>query len=368
MANISLADQLDDAIEIMIAEPHSAPPKVDLKIGELLGIAAELRLLPDPAFRAALRAELLGQDNASRTAVQRDLRAAGTETADVQRDARADAILPTLFGKGYGNFPLHRGNIAISMAMHAVMLAVIAAAGWWMGDRSEGTLQVFGGDVFGGEIVFTLPADARNGGGGGGGGNDLVVESKGALPRFASEQLTPPTIVVRNEPPKLAVDPTLVGPPELMMPPTSQVGNPLSEIFQTPSNGVGSNGGLGEDHNGGIGSGSGPGFGSGRGGGIGSGDGIYSVGGGVSAPRAIYDPDPEYSNEARQAKYQGTVYLSVVVDAEGRPRDIRVQRSLGMGLDEKAIEAVRGWRFEPGRKDGRTVAVQVVVEVSFRLL
>lgn len=195
-----------------------------------------------------------------------------------------------------------------------------------------------------------------------------MVESKGALPHFASEQLTPPTIVVRNEPPKLAVDPMLVGPPELMIPPTSQAGNPLSKIFQTPSNGVGSNGGLGEGHNGGIGSASGPGFGSGSGGGIGSGDGIYSVGGGVSAPRAIYDPDPEYSNEARQAKYQGTVYLSVVVDAEGRPRDIRVQRSLGMGLDEKAIEAVRGWRFEPGRKDGRTVAVQVVVEVSFRLL
>ncbi len=91
------------------------------------------------------------------------------------------------------------------------------------------------------------------------------------------------------------------------------------------------------------------------------------MGGGVSAPRPIYDPDPDYSNEARQAKYQGTVLLSVVVGQDGRPRDIRMLRSLGMGLDEKAIEAVSEWRFEPSLKDGRPVAVQVNIEVSFRL-
>jgi TonB family protein len=91
------------------------------------------------------------------------------------------------------------------------------------------------------------------------------------------------------------------------------------------------------------------------------------VGGGVSAPRPIYDPDPEYSEQARQAKYQGAVLLWVVVGPDGRPRDIRVQRSLGMGLDEKAIEAVKQWRFEPARKDGQPVAVQVNIEVNFRL-
>ncbi len=64
MASISVADQLDDAIEMMILEADSMPPKVDLKIGELLGIAAELRFLPDPEFRAALKAELLGQNHA----------------------------------------------------------------------------------------------------------------------------------------------------------------------------------------------------------------------------------------------------------------------------------------------------------------
>jgi TonB family protein len=91
------------------------------------------------------------------------------------------------------------------------------------------------------------------------------------------------------------------------------------------------------------------------------------VGGAVRAPRLIYDPEPEYSDEARKQKYQGAVVLRVVVGEDGRPRDIRVAQSLGLGLDEKALEAVRGWRFEPGRLDGRAVAVVVNVQVNFRL-
>jgi protein TonB len=87
----------------------------------------------------------------------------------------------------------------------------------------------------------------------------------------------------------------------------------------------------------------------------------------VSAPRALFAPDPEYSEEARKAKYQGTVVLWVVVGADGRAHDVKVQRSLGMGLDQKALEAVRKWKFEPAVKDGRPVAVQINVEVSFRL-
>ena len=94
---------------------------------------------------------------------------------------------------------------------------------------------------------------------------------------------------------------------------------------------------------------------------------VYRIGHGVSAPRAIYSPDPDYSEEARKAKYQGTLVLYVVVGADGRPHDIRVTRSLGLGLDEKAIEAVRTWKFEPAQKDGQPVAVMVNVEVNFRI-
>jgi len=114
-----------------------------------------------------------------------------------------------------------------------------------------------------------------------------------------------------------------------------------------------------------VGSGEGPGVGPGRGGGIGGG--VFRVGGGVSAPRAIATPDPEYSEEARKAKYQGVCVLMLVVGPDGKPRDIRVARQLGMGLDEKAIEAVKNWRFDPAMKDGKPVAVAINVEVSFRL-
>jgi len=115
-----------------------------------------------------------------------------------------------------------------------------------------------------------------------------------------------------------------------------------------------------------VGSGKGGGFGPGEGGGVGGG--VFRVGGGVSAPVVLYKVDPEYSEEARKAKYSGTVVLQLVVDASGKARDIKVVRSLGLGLDEKAIEAVNKWKFRPGVKNGQSVAVQATIEVNFRLL
>ena len=94
---------------------------------------------------------------------------------------------------------------------------------------------------------------------------------------------------------------------------------------------------------------------------------MFRVGGGVSAPKPIYQPDPEYSEEARKAKYQGVCVLWMVVGPDGKPRDIKVSRSLGLGLDEKAIEAVKTWKFEPAMKDGRPVAVEISVQVDFHL-
>lgn len=96
--------------------------------------------------------------------------------------------------------------------------------------------------------------------------------------------------------------------------------------------------------------------------------GSLQVGGGVSAPRAVYAPDPEYSEEARKKKFQGKCVLWLIVPPDGRPRDIKVAgEPLGLGLDEKAIEAVSQWRFEPALKDGKPVAVKIKVEVNFRL-
>jgi TonB family protein len=91
------------------------------------------------------------------------------------------------------------------------------------------------------------------------------------------------------------------------------------------------------------------------------------VGGDVSAPRVIYQPDPEYSERARKAGHQGSCVLRLIVGTDGKPYDISEVRTVGMGLDEKAIEAVRRWVFEPARRAGEPVAVQIDVEVSFRV-
>ena len=99
MASTSMADQLEDAIEMMIAEPESAPPKVDLKISELLGIAAELRLLPDPEFRAELKADLLKQNHAVPVAANVDIHSQTREQRQARRDLKLDETLPTLFAE-----------------------------------------------------------------------------------------------------------------------------------------------------------------------------------------------------------------------------------------------------------------------------
>jgi len=174
-------------------------------------------------------------------------------------------------------------------------------------------------------------------------------------------------VVVNNPNPKLIMEPTLVIPPDVTLPNVNMpmYGDPLAKIGP-PSNGPGSGGGIGSGSGGGVGSGRGPGFGPGEGGGVGGG--VFRVGGGVSAPQLVYKVEPEYSEEARKAKYQGTVVLQIVVSSDGKAENLKVVRSLGLGLDEKAMEAVRKWKFRPGYKDGKAVAVLATIEVNFRLL
>src|SRR5450755_2053621 len=211
------------------------------------------------------------------------------------------------------------------------------------------------------------PSKTVSGGGGGGGDRDKFNAPKGKIPKQSLTQITPPAIVVRNLHPKLAVEPTVIVPPSVKLAYNApNLGNPTAAMPSgPPSNGTGSGGGIGSGSGGGIGVGSGAGVGAGHGGGTGGG--AFRVGGGVSAPKVIYEPDPEYSEEARKAKYQGVCVVQLVVGTDGRPHDIRVQRSLGLGLDEKAIEAVNLWKFEPGMKDGSPVATIINVEVQFRL-
>jgi TonB family protein len=94
----------------------------------------------------------------------------------------------------------------------------------------------------------------------------------------------------------------------------------------------------------------------------------YSVVDGITAPVATYRVQPEYSEQARRAKWSGAVSISIIVDTQGRPTNLRVIKALGMGLDEMALEAVQKWKFKPGIKDGKPVPVQAMIEVDFRLL
>src|SRR5689334_5013546 len=274
-------------------------------------------------------------------------------------------ILPTLFGEGYEVYGIKPLNFVISYLIQIAIVGLVLASGLFVVKHHEEIKKQVVGLVTDISPYVLSPSKTKAGGGGGGGDRDKLAASKGALPKLSDKQITPPAVVVRNENPKLAVEPTVVVPPQIHLPVTGQLGDPLSNVLGPPSNGTGSGGGIGSGSGGGVGSGRGPGVGPGWGGGIGGG--AYRVGGGVSAPRALFAPDPEYSEEARKAKCQGTVVLWVVVGPDGRPHEIRIQRQLGMGLDEKAIEAVRQWKFEPAKKDGNPVAVQINVEVNFRL-
>jgi TonB family protein len=215
--------------------------------------------------------------------------------------------------------------------------------------------------------VKMKPQPKTSQGGGGGGDRSPLPASYGKLPKFALKQFTPPVAVFNNMNPKLAMEPTLIGDPNTQVANVDYplYGDPLSK-YMTPSNGQGSGGGIGNGKGGGVGNGDGGGYGPGSGGGVGGG--VFRVGGGVSAPVLLSKTEPEYSEEARKAKHQGTVMLYVQIDPSGHATNIRVVKSLGLGLDEKAIEAVQKWKFAPGKKDGKPVTVEATIEVNFRLL
>jgi TonB family protein len=214
-----------------------------------------------------------------------------------------------------------------------------------------------------------LPKGASKAGGGGGGGTrEQLPPTKGRVPKFSWTQFTPPMAVVRNQNPKLPMKPTLLGPPELKVasPPLSNYGDPLQASVNL-SGGPGGGGGIGTGCCGGIGSGSGAGLGPGSGGGTGGG--VFEAGvNGVGYPSCPYRPSPEYSDEARKAKYQGSVALRAIITVDGRVADATPVQGPGMGLEEKAVEGVRQWHCIPARgPNGKPVPTWVTIEVNFHL-
>jgi periplasmic protein TonB len=258
-------------------------------------------------------------------------------------------------------------SVPMSVGLHIVVVLALIFGGKAVLKKVDPTLHdkifINTTDI---EAYTPKPAPSKMGGGGGGGDRSPDPASKGRAPRFAAEQFAPPTVVNRAIDPKLMVEATVIGPPEIKLASNmSQIGDPMG-VLGPPSNGTGYGGGIGSGHGGGVGSGDGGGVGPGSGGGFGGG--AFKVGGGVSPPSVIYKVEPEFTEAARKAKYQGTVLISVIVEADGHVKDPRVVKAVGLGLDEKALEAVRQWKFKPGMKDGRAVPVYAQIEVTFRLL
>jgi TonB family protein len=272
----------------------------------------------------------------------------------------------------WGQYNNYRANgVVVSAIVHVVLIGALLSGAFFghqivqkVVERQKVTLIAPSPDSY----IMQVSKQVVSGGGGGG-DRDPLPAPKGRLPKASFKQITPPAIVMHNERPKLAVEPTVVVPPQVHLAENKMVnlGTSASVVMPAapPSNGTGSGGGIGSGSGGGVGVGHGAGVGAGSGGGIGGG--VYKVGGGISAPQAISSPDPGYTEEARRAKKQGTCVLWLIVDAAGRPRDIKVVRGLGLGLDAKALEAVKQWRFQPALKDGKPVDVQISVEVEFHL-
>ena len=192
--------------------------------------------------------------------------------------------------------------------------------------------------------------------GGGGGQRGPTPVTKGTPPKFAEVQIVPP-----KAPPMVA--------PKIAMEPTIEVQKDVKMASSLPQIGVANSPIVGMSMGNGSGSGLGSGHGSGLGVGSGgnTGGGLRKIGGGVSAPVLLFSVEPEFSEEARKAKVAGNVLVNIWVDEKGNPSHVRVVKGVGMGLDEKAVAAVKQYRFKPALEGGKPVMVEMNVEVTFQI-
>jgi len=233
------------------------------------------------------------------------------------------------------------------------------------------------------------------GGGGGGGGLKmpvpppraerkapikLIKRTPSPVPPVRRTPPPPPRPVERRLPPVPTprIEPIQVDPPKPTPPPAVQApvvpvpADPVDtagvlgrSATTTPSNGPGSGGGVGSGTGTGIGEGQGAGIGPGTGGGTGGGP--FQPGSGIDPPQLLREVHPVYTDDARRRAIEGDVVLEIVVRRDGTVGSLRVIRSLGAGLDQKAVDAVRQWRFGPARRQGVPVEVVVEVSVEFKL-
>ncbi|MGD0096577.1 MAG: energy transducer TonB [Terracidiphilus sp.] len=258
-----------------------------------------------------------------------------------------------------------RSSSILSVSLHIVFIAAIL----WIGMAVhtpvvDSTTAVAPVNV----TLYDPPppvfqVNTARGGGGGGGKHQLVAPTRGSLPKVVKTAR-----VIPLEPPKINTPRPLMEPvTALQLPqdnPMPKLGAPHTQQVAMASQGGGSANGFGFGIGGGVGSGNGTGQGPGGGRGYG---GVMSVGGGVSAPVVIHSVQPQFTAEARSKNLQGVVAVQLIVDAQGFPQNVHIVRHLGLGLDDEAIAAVKQYRFRPATYQGRSVSVQMVIDVDFRL-
>lgn len=204
--------------------------------------------------------------------------------------------------------------------------------------------------------VLHVTAKSAEHTGGGGGQPGVAPVSKGHLPKIADQQIVPPSQPPLQQP-KIAIEPTIVLEnlkfADNTMPNVGMPNSPLPGVSMGDGRGTG------------IGPGNGPGVGEGTGGDTGGR--LRHIGGSVSKPEVLYMVEPEFSEEARKAKVSGDVMVYLWIDERGLPSHVRVVQGIGMGLDERAVNAVKQYRFKPAMENGKPVTVEMYVQVDFHI-
>src|SRR5258708_96066 len=290
MNNVSLIDELDTAIDQMIAE-NRPTPAASAELAGLLEIADSLRALPRPNFKVQLSREL-------------EWEASGRLVSNGKRSSRAavprPAVLTAIFGDGHGIYPVRRANFVASLTLHAAMIAFIGLGVLTVKNMprvDEGKSARLDVDP------FTMPPGTRQPNGGGGStSHDKTAVSRERRPNAADVQIVPPILDTPPPAPKLAAEPTVVAPP--MSLPNTQVGDQLSDLTRI-SGGVGGRSAAGTGEGTGVGSGSGAGYGPGSGGNYGGRAYLFGRRS-DTAPRASHTTEPEVSQETRKNQPKGS--------------------------------------------------------------
>lgn len=313
----------------------------------------------------------------------------GAEFAEASREFRenpSEYVTSAIKGDGLGGrrrrmFLLYGLSVALlipsTILLGILIVSTLLAAPPAVQAEAEEYIPLANIADFQQQEIEAPKAEKKAGGGGGGGRKTPTPPSKGQLPEFS---LKPPIIAPRPEP--------TPRPPSLPVPETVQVDPRLQPkrddlaptglptgVLGPPSAGPGEGGGMGSGSGGGMGPGSGTGVGPGTGYNMGGGD--PRLGGGTNAdgsaksvdskPVALNLPRPNYTEEARKNKIQGTVRARALVGADGSVKQVRIVSGLPDGLNEEAIAAVYKMRFRPATKSGQPVAYWVVLEVAFNL-